>query len=227
MGSGSPANNVQYQNNSASDFGVNYRIDSSQPGVAILRGYAYSPNIGWINFEATGNPRLSLISGSFSGFAWAANAGWISLNDAFGRVQTDRVLMGVDTNGNGIADAWEYLHYGGLLAAGGADADPFGTGRTNLEHYLQGTDPTQPASIFRITNFSTNQMGATSMLTWTSTTGRLYTIETTSSLLAAWTVDPTFGEAFVPDAGDTTSRQVFGTSGERRFFRVRAVRPLP
>src|SRR5262249_13519600 len=48
LGSGAPANQIQYQNNSAADFGVN------QDGLGNLRGYAYGANIGWINFEATG-----------------------------------------------------------------------------------------------------------------------------------------------------------------------------
>jgi hypothetical protein len=227
FGSGTPANNIQYENNSAADFGVNYRVDPLQPGVAILRGYAYGANIGWINFEPTGNPRLSLISGNFAGYAYSANCGWISLSEAFGRVQTDRVAMGVDTNNNGIADAWEYLYYGSLLAPGGQNADPFGTGRTNLQHYVDGTNPTQPNSTLRITNFATSPGGATSLLSWTSSTGRLYTIETATDLVQGnWTVDPNFGIGFVPDAGGITTRTLTQPSGPRRFFRVRSVRPL-
>src|SRR5579872_2956935 len=48
LGSGSPANQIQYQNNSATDFGVN------QDGLGNLSGYAYGANIGWINFETNG-----------------------------------------------------------------------------------------------------------------------------------------------------------------------------
>jgi hypothetical protein len=141
-------------------------------------------------------------------------------------VQTDTVAMGVDTNGNGIADAWEYLYYGALLAPGGQNADPFGTGRTNLEHYLDGTAPTQPNSAFRITNFARTPGGGSLSLTWPSTTARLYTIETATSLLGRWTVEPTFGEGFVPNAGTATTRTIPGGTDERRFYRVRSVRPL-
>lgn len=31
MGSGDPANHIQYQNNSATDFGVNFNIDPNNP----------------------------------------------------------------------------------------------------------------------------------------------------------------------------------------------------
>src|ERR1051325_3011593 len=43
LGSGAPANGIRYQNNSGTDFGVNH------DGLGNLRGYAYGPNIGWIN----------------------------------------------------------------------------------------------------------------------------------------------------------------------------------
>src|SRR5581483_6197760 len=100
LGNGSPANQIQYQNNSATDFGVNYSVDPTQPGVGILRGFAYGANIGWINFETQGNPRVSLFTGSLTGYAWSANCGWINLNDLNGKVQTDHIAMGADTNGN-------------------------------------------------------------------------------------------------------------------------------
>src|SRR5687768_7611126 len=44
LGDGTPANNIRYQNNSASDFGVNH------DGVGNLVGYAYGANIGWLTF---------------------------------------------------------------------------------------------------------------------------------------------------------------------------------
>ncbi len=39
--------------------------------------YAWGANIGWINFESIGNPRVSLFTGTFSGYAYPANCGWI------------------------------------------------------------------------------------------------------------------------------------------------------
>src|SRR5947199_5005503 len=54
LGSNAPANGIQYQNNFASDYGVNH------DGQGNLRGYAYGANIGWINFENTGAPKVNL-----------------------------------------------------------------------------------------------------------------------------------------------------------------------
>ncbi|HEY5998126.1 MAG TPA: PKD domain-containing protein [bacterium] len=44
-----------------------------------------------------------------------------------------------DTDGDGMADAWELAHFGSLARDGAGDAD--GDGRTDLQEYLAGTDP--------------------------------------------------------------------------------------
>src|SRR5215831_3997694 len=88
LGSGAPANQIHYQNNSPADFGVN------QDGLGNLRGYAYGANIGWINFEATGAPRVDLLTGSLTGSVYSANCGWISLSNAAAFVQTDTIPRG-------------------------------------------------------------------------------------------------------------------------------------
>ena len=63
LGGGVPANGIRYQNNSASDFGVNH------DGLGNLRGYAWGANIGWVNFENQGAPRLDLCTGKLIGFS--------------------------------------------------------------------------------------------------------------------------------------------------------------
>jgi hypothetical protein len=85
LGSGSPANGLYYQNNSASDFGVN--VDGS----GNLRGFAYGANIGWINFTNPGTPQVDLATGKLSGSVWSANWGWISLSNVVAYVQTSPI----------------------------------------------------------------------------------------------------------------------------------------
>lgn len=235
LGNGSPANHIRYGNSSATDYGVNVTVDSTQPGVAVLRGYAYGANIGWINFEATGNPRISLFTGAFSGYAYSANCGWINLNtfDSGASptqhyVQTDHILMGADTNSNGIADAWEYLYFGGLLAGGQENSSQNGNGMTLLQDYQDGVDPTLSNSGLRITAYSANAAHTSSNVTFTSTTARLYSIVRSSDLtlpLASWT-DTGLG-IFAPDAGTVTTRVVTFPAATKNFFRVKTMRPLP
>jgi hypothetical protein len=233
IGSGAPANHIQYQNNSGTDFGVNYQIDPTQPGYGILRGFAYGANIGWINFEATGNPRVSLFTGRLSGYAYGANVGWINLDDMAAMnanyVQTDHIAMGVDSNGNGIADAWEYLYFGGLLSPGQQNTSPNGDGQTLLQDYLDGVNPNTPNSGLQITGYSTNKnpLGTSSNVTFTSTAARLYAIEVNTDITQPlnWT-DSGLG-MFAPDQGTSTTRNVTQATITRRFFRVKTMRPLP
>lgn len=222
------AGHIQYSNASASDFGVNYTSDPTQPGVGILRGYAYGANIGWINFESLGNPRVSLFTGTLSGFAYSANCGWINLNDAVGKVQTDHIAMGVDSNSNGIADAWEYLYFSGLLAPGAQNGlSPNGNGMTLLQDYQDAVNPNTPNSGLRITGYVTTPGGTSSNVAFTSTAARLYSIEVNPDITLPlnWT-DSGLG-MFAPDAGTSTARNVAQASVTRRFFRVKTMRPLP
>ncbi|MDZ4198900.1 MAG: hypothetical protein U1E27_06400, partial [Kiritimatiellia bacterium] len=53
--------------------------------------------------------------------------------------------LGLDSNTNGIPDWWELQHFGGATNAV-AGADPDGEGRTNLQEYMDGTDPNNPDS---------------------------------------------------------------------------------
>ena len=49
-----------------------------------------------------------LPDGSLRGLAWGANIGWISLNTAFGFVQTDRLTVS-DSDGDGIGQVGRHV----------------------------------------------------------------------------------------------------------------------
>ena len=133
LGNGSPTNGVQYQNLSASDFGVN--VDGS----GNLSGYAYGANIGWINFTNPGTPKVDLASGSLSGSVWSANWGWISLSN----VQTSPIQQSSPPVTAPIL--------GGItFAGGGGGGSGFGFSFTNVPGasftVWTSTDLTQPFS---------------------------------------------------------------------------------
>ena len=181
IGNGFPVNNIQYANTSAADFGVNYTIDSNQPGYGVLRGFAYGANIGWINFESVGNPRVHFTDGSLEGYAYSANCGWINLGDMTEHnLKTDTIAMGVDSDGDGMPDAFEYKYFGNLTKNATTDTD--GDGVSDKQEYLEGTNPTLAGDRLRITVYTTNSSGTSSSLTWMSTTLRLYQIESTTDL---------------------------------------------
>lgn len=215
LGSGSPANGIQYQNNSGTDFGVN------QDGLGNLRGYAWGANIGWINFENTGAPKVDLLTGILSGYAWSANCGWLSLSNAVAYVQTDTIAPGVDSNNDGISDAWELIHFGTINIDPNADADH--DGMSNREEYLAGTDPNNALDVLQLTTANFAPDGTTVSITWNSVPTRDYYILKTPDLTTPW-IDSGLG-LISPD-GPTTTRTFSDTAAPTRFYRVQAVRPL-
>jgi hypothetical protein len=222
VGSGAPANGIQYQNTSANDFGLN--IDSA----GNLRGLAYGANVGWINFEQDGAAHVDLTTGKLSGFAYGANIGWINLGDlssanisGFG-VTVDSISPGVDTDGDGIPDAWELL-YAGNLTTFSATGDFDGDGATDLEEYLADTNPVDPTDFLHVLDLSVAPDGSSSKVTWSTKSTRQYLIQVRPSL------DPTkpwqdSGLGLLAPDGSTTTRTLPGVPPQ--FLRIEALRPL-
>lgn len=229
LGSGAPANGVRYQNNSATDFGVNteqYTADGAS-FEAKLRGYAYGANIGWVQFEPVGDPRVNLATGQLLGHAYSANIGWIALSGAGVTVLTTSLAAGVDSDGDTIPDNWERSRAGNLaLLTASGDRD--GDGVPDAGEYLADTNPLDPADRLQVVAFiSPRQIVVAgpflSDFTWTSKTTRKYSIETTGAL------SPPFATALsniIPDGGVTTFRRFPDPSAVRKFYRIRAQHPL-
>jgi hypothetical protein len=217
LGSGAPANGIQYQNNSATDYGVNH------DGLGNLRGYAYGANIGWINFENTGGAKVDLLTGKLSGHVWSANCGWISLSNAFAHVQTDSIAPGADSDGDGIADAWELTHTN-TLAAFTAATDSDGDGVSDQKEYLADTSPLDANDLLLITSAVFAPGGTNANLTWLSKPTRHYHVEKTADLALPGWLDSGLG--LIPPDGATTTRDFDDTNAPVRFYRVNAIKPL-
>ncbi len=212
LGDGTPANLIQYQNNSVTDYGVN------RDRLGNLRGYAYGANMGWVAFESSGEPKVDLVSGKLTGYAWSANCGWISLSNAVAYVRTASLTPGADLDEDGIADAWE-LSYTNSVAAFTATSDTDADGSTDREEYLAGTDPLDPADNLRIVSFT--REGTYNLIEWTSKPDRLYRVERRPALdpLSPW-------EPYLSyDLLNWTSVG-FDSTGQQYFYRVRVLRPL-
>jgi len=129
-------------------------------------------------------------------------------------------LTPIDANENGLPDVWEALYFGGP-ADPESDAD--GDGLKNLAEHRCGTDPTNAASVLRIT---AAQFGPTNAsLTWTVAGGRSYEIITVTSLLdnASATTNGPWEAAY-----DQTAMQWSATNApasKARFYRVRLNTP--
>jgi hypothetical protein len=97
------------------------------------------------------------------------------------RVDLQVSLAVIDTDGDGLPDAWETQH--GLDPNNPADAllDADSDGMSNLEEYLAGTDPTDPQSLFAIIRITTDDSDGT-LIEWSSVEGQLYSVERSTAL---------------------------------------------
>jgi hypothetical protein len=219
LGNGVPENGIHYQNNSASDYGINH------DQLGNLRGFAYAANLGWIQFEKVGAPRVDLQSGRLSGSVYSANAGWIHLSNDPYFLQTDSLAPGTDSDGDGIPDAWELIHAGNLtLFNSVSDVDKDGS--TDLEEYLAGTDPLDPEDRLIITAFSLESDRKTMTLTFPSRSTREYAVAASRKigLESDWVQ-----LSSVPQLGNDGAGSLTVTNEQTVsdwFFRIQASRPL-
>jgi hypothetical protein len=100
-----------------------------------------------------------------------------------GRIERVDLQLGsapVDSDGDGLSDAWELQHFGNLNANG--TGDPDGDGVDNLHEYRAGTNPLDPSSRFEVVEISKVSAGIS--IRWTSQTGRIYRVKRSANLLA-------------------------------------------
>lgn len=87
----------------------------------------------------------------------------------------------VDTDKDGLPDAWEMLHFETLDWQ--AEDDPDKDGMNNEMEWLLGTDPCDPQSNFRITGIVSQD--GNMLIDWQSSTGGCYIIQSNTNLLNA------------------------------------------
>lgn len=87
----------------------------------------------------------------------------------------------VDSDNDGLADAWEIQNFGSLSA--GPNQDPDGDGVSNLNEYRAGTNPNDPASRFEVVEIAKGDNGVS--IRWSSQPQRKYRVRRSATLLAS------------------------------------------
>jgi hypothetical protein len=122
-----------------------------------------------------------------------------------------------DSDGDGLPDWWEMLHFGSL--AQGRDDDFDGDGLSERGEYISGNDPKDPASALRFVTVIEEPTGHFTV-EWSSVPGRFYSILRAPSL----STDPDDHEVIwsgtASDQTDTTSYRDEPPPGNW-FYRVR------
>lgn len=83
---------------------------------------------------------------------WTYSKGGNDVNSGFDAFWVDQVVITaypdplLDTDNDGLPDLWEYRYFGNLSFSG--TDDPDNDGVNNHDEYLDGTDPTDPTSVF-------------------------------------------------------------------------------
>ena len=124
----------------------------------------------WTNFVAT----VPLLLGSNVVVLNAYHRTGRFLTNATITVISSSPSGGVDTDGDGMPDAWENIHdFNALVPDASADADH--DGFTNLEEYLAGTDPRDAGSRLRID--SVQRDSSQTRILFAAITGRSYSVQ--------------------------------------------------
>jgi hypothetical protein len=140
------------------------------------------------------------------------NAAYVvpGLQSAFATVTV--VEASVDTDGDGMPDAWETQYNFNISSAADAAQDADGDGMTNLQEYNAGTNPRDPLSYLRL---RLTRSGGSS-LTFNAGANRTYTIEYRDSLSpGAWQLLQS-----VPAGAAREVQLNDGAGGSTRFYRL-------
>lgn len=124
----------------------------------------------------------------------------------------------VDSDNDGLSDAWENQFFGNLARDGTGDFD--NDGMSDLAEFLAGTLPGDPASALRLSRAVLHGMASTT-IRWTAIPGKRYRVQFRHALGAGgWNDLP--GDV-VADGATAVKVDTFSAGEPERYYRVQIV----
>ncbi|MEO5914553.1 MAG: choice-of-anchor tandem repeat GloVer-containing protein [Luteolibacter sp.] len=118
---------------------------------------------------------------------------------------------------------WRFIAFGTASGTGSAadNADPDGDGNTNIDEYAAGTDPDNPADVFKV--LTVGKTAGTCTLAASGKAARTYILERRANLLSGtWTTVTSAGPFPIDTTITLTDPSPFANSG---FYRIRVFLP--
>ena len=123
----------------------------------------------------------------------------------------------VDSDGDGLVDAWELQYFGNLSQNGSGDPD--GDGQSNAAEQFAGTAPNNGTSVLAVT--SVTRTGSNYSVTFNAVPGKKYAAEYATELNGQWIAIP--GTLTATGASETVNGVLPTPAPDRIFIRIRAV----
>jgi hypothetical protein len=154
------------------------------PCLSPLAGESHSTNAVHLTSPATSYRRVTVTLNGEPLALVNSPGNFAPLQRERGRLERIDLRLGAalsDSDGDGLADAWELQYFGNLAANASDDTDA--DGMSNLREFRAGTNPKDAQSRFEMLEVTKVPSGIA--IRWTSEPGRTYRALRTSSLLAA------------------------------------------
>lgn len=123
---------------------------------------------------------------------------------------------GYDSDGDGMSDYWELANFNSATGAV-ATADADGDGEDNYNEYVSGTDPNNPASVFKTSSYSVpSASGQRFIINWNPIFGRVYNVVGAPDLLSGSYSDLSGDLPYPVDSYTTTVQNAV----QQQYYRV-------
>lgn len=124
-----------------------------------------------------------------------------------------------DRDADEMPDSWEAVSFTngiGAMASGDEDHD----GASNRDEFYAGTDPTNGASLLRLSSIHVSPSSSGTVLEWSGQTGRIYRVIHSTTVAGLTNMIPLVGATNIPGSVSTLCTDTLHQAGATGFYRL-------